>query len=88
MSFQEFPENIRNGIVAIAIRNAAQRSSSSMDIHATANGLAGHAGAGLASSPVHLPSCGAALSGTHETKLYEEVRLRLPATTMYPCCCC
>ncbi|XP_034253450.1 uncharacterized protein LOC117652550 [Thrips palmi] len=70
--FEEFPENIRNGIVAIAIRNAAQRSSSSMDI--MGNGQ----GSGPVSSPVHLPGCGGA--ATHagwgaETKLYEELSL-------------
>lgn len=59
---QVFPENIRNGIVAIAIRNAAQRSSASLD-------LVGHGGL---SSPVHQPSCGPG-GCVAETKLYDEV---------------
>lgn len=66
--------------MAIAIRNAAQRSSSSVDMLAQ----------GPAASPVHMPGCGglggaAAPTGAHtsygETKLYEEVRVVTRALT-------
>lgn len=73
--FEVFPENIRNGIVAIAIRNAAQRSASSLDL------LTGpHGAPGGVSTPTAPYAPGAhrgclAEASLSEVKLYDELSL-------------
>ncbi|KAJ1531533.1 hypothetical protein ONE63_000208 [Megalurothrips usitatus] len=69
--FEVFPENIRNGIVAIAIRNAAQRSG--VDVLAN-GGSPGAAGVGVGPHPGGLGLHGGCMA---EAKLYDEVSCHL-----------